>query len=61
MQSELCADLYDEVMVDGIKQHLEAYRSGSIPLDDVVKTLIVRHCSHCRDGTCQVPHVAAGW
>ena len=37
------------------------YQEEGGPLELAVRTFIMRHCDHCRDRDCRVPHTAAGW
>lgn len=57
----LCDKLHDGEMVDELRRVLRIYKEEGGPLDQEVKSLILRHCELCRDHDCRVPHIAAGW
>ena len=59
VHQDLCC--YDQSEVDEIRRVLSVYRKEGGSLDEEVRALIRRHCLHCRESNCRVPHAAAGW
>ena len=57
----LCRQWYDQEMVDEVERVMAVYQEEGGTLELEVRTLILRHCDHCRDRDCRVPHTAAGW